>query len=359
MENIAHSLCGAAIAESGFSERLGRKTAWWVGLISANVPDIDLVTYPILGREHYMFWHRGLTHSLLACLLVPPLIAWLAQRWSKGARFRDLWLLAFLGYASHLLMDVPTSWGTMLLAPFDYTRFAMHWVYIVDLFFWIILSAPFWMGRFIPVKRAVLARYSMLVLAAYIGFCGVLHGLAVGQVQETAEQHGVGLVGAAAYPSPFLPVYWNGVGDDGEFLHQGAIQVLGGSGAVLDRVFARNLDHPAVETVRKTTSGRLFLEEWATDPFATIRCLDDGSELWVSLSDLRYVNPWLNRTGFSLEFRLSRGEGNAEYQVEEHFWKTTWEESVLPDTSCDWLPRARPSGAASSRDVNSPTLGPQ
>lgn len=348
MENIAHCLCGAAIAEAGFSERVGRKASWWVAIVSANLPDIDLATYVWPGRDYYLLWHRGFTHSLTACVLFPPLIALAAHLLTRRKySFLLLWLLAFLGFASHLAMDVVTSWGTMLLMPFSDVRVSTHWVYIVDIFFWVILSMPFWLGRIVPMERRRVARFSLALVAAYVGLCGVFHELAVRDVYAAADRQGIRVEAVEVYPSPFLPVYWNGVATGEHHLYQGRIQSVGGSEPVLGAVYHRNFEHPAVQAAVETEYGRRFADWWATSPFAVVRCKDDRR--WVLLRDLRYNNPWIDRQSFSLAFEVVADPNGRTYEVVDHFWVTPWTGEVVPEASCDLLPRARSPRGAENR----------
>jgi len=337
VENIAHTLCGIAVAETGFVDRVGKKTAWWTAIVAANAADVDLLTYPVIGHDHYMMWHRGVSHSLLACLVAPPLIALVAHKLS-GRSFKLLWVLAFLGYATHLLMDVVTSWGTMLLMPFDDARFSTHWVYIIDIFFWIILSAPFWLTRIVPIDRRFAARFSLGLVAAYVGLCGVLHSVAVDDVEEAAERQGIALTHAAAFPAPFLPVLWNGIGADERFLYQGAIQVVGGAEPQL-RPRARNLDHDAVKAALATDYGGRFANWWADIPFAQVRCR--GKERYVMVGDLKYVNPWYGRPSFSLVFQVARPDKSSSLKVVKRYWQTPWTDQDVPTADCPTGPKRK------------------
>ena len=40
--------------------------------------------------------------------------------------------ISMLGVLLHILMDLPTSYGTRLLSPFDWRWFAFDWLPIVD-----------------------------------------------------------------------------------------------------------------------------------------------------------------------------------------------------------------------------------
>ena len=330
MENISHALCGAAIARAGFEDSLGKKTALITGAVAGNFADIDILAMPLLGQDHYMLWHRGITHSLLALLVLPPVLAWAISQLAR-APLRPLVTLCYLAYASHLLMDVPTSWGTMLLLPFDDTRFSTHWVYIFDLFFWFILSLPFWMNRVLG-EPVLLARFSLGALAVYIALCGGLHHNAVHAVEAAARTKGIDTQRVVAYPSPFLPMFWNGVADDGVFLYQGPVQVPVGATPGLPLVRLKNLDHPAVKAVLAHPLGQRFVHWWAESPVAEVRCSSRG--VVVVLSDVRFLSPWLEGSGFQLRWRVDYERKTGSYTVRDYRWTTPWKDEPLPDGDC-------------------------
>ena len=74
MDPLAHTLAGAALAES----RLGRTTrlaapALYVG---ANLPDLDALTYVLADGDVSLGFRRGWTHGVLAAVVLPVLL-WL------------------------------------------------------------------------------------------------------------------------------------------------------------------------------------------------------------------------------------------------------------------------------------------
>ena len=89
MDNLTHSLFGAALGQIGLKRRTG--LAMPTLIIAANLPDIDAACFAWLdGLEHLAF-RRGITHGPIALLLL-PLLLWAARgtgesRWKKHPRF--------------------------------------------------------------------------------------------------------------------------------------------------------------------------------------------------------------------------------------------------------------------------------
>ena len=92
MDNICHTLIGAAMAEAG----LKRKTALGSAtlMIAANFPDIDVIAVPL---GHSLGFRRGLTHGIPALIVLPVvltgiMVAW--YRWRRRGESPDArWLL--------------------------------------------------------------------------------------------------------------------------------------------------------------------------------------------------------------------------------------------------------------------------
>ena len=73
MDNITHSLTGAVTAKlldgSRSYDRRTERAFFWLTVLSANIPDADviveLLSDPFTGIDH----HRGITHSIVAAPL--------------------------------------------------------------------------------------------------------------------------------------------------------------------------------------------------------------------------------------------------------------------------------------------------
>ena len=72
MDGLTHSLVGLTSAKAGL-ERLSPYTAA-VCILSANAPDIDVVSGFFGGRWVLLKYHRGITHSIVGALVLGVLI---------------------------------------------------------------------------------------------------------------------------------------------------------------------------------------------------------------------------------------------------------------------------------------------
>ncbi|MEQ2007565.1 MAG: metal-dependent hydrolase [Limisphaerales bacterium] len=141
MDTLTHALLGAALGQVAFGRKLGWRASV-IGVVSAELPDVDFLIHtasdPLLNIE----LHRHFTHSFA----FSPVIALAAVLpWFFRAAFRDqrlvLFLCGMLGCWSHILLDACTSYGTQFLVPFSQHRFGWDFISIIDPVFTLALLA--------------------------------------------------------------------------------------------------------------------------------------------------------------------------------------------------------------------------
>src|ERR1700722_6310443 len=156
MDTVTHGIVGALIGKAFFANDPGPFPVWtpdsWrepprtpgrVAIISVTLgaifPDIDVFAGPFAHNTlAIMTWHRNVTHSVVLlpvwAVLLALLTRWLAGlvRWPAPA-LGDLTAIYAVGLASHIFLDVLTSYGTMVWSPISYVRPAWDWLFIIDL----------------------------------------------------------------------------------------------------------------------------------------------------------------------------------------------------------------------------------
>lgn len=153
MDNLTHSLIGAALGQAGLKRKTG--LAMPTLIIAANIPDID-AGCTVLGMVS-LAMRRGVTHGPIAMLLLPLLltgamIAYDRRQARRGTRpadrppLRPGWLLAlaYIGCLSHPLFDWMNSYGIRLLEPFSHRWFYGDALFIVDPWLLVMLTAGIW-----------------------------------------------------------------------------------------------------------------------------------------------------------------------------------------------------------------------
>src|SRR5580765_4405631 len=105
MDNLCHTLVGAALAEAGLKNRTRLASATL--MIASNLPDIDVLVFAT--NTPSVAFRRGWTHGILADALLPLMLTgviMLASRQRGGVRPRQILALSYLGVLLHVAMDL-------------------------------------------------------------------------------------------------------------------------------------------------------------------------------------------------------------------------------------------------------------
>ena len=146
--------CSRSRSRARGSARAGRGTTTAL-VLASNAPDIDIVT-TAGGALNYLHWHRGPTHGPLGIIGLGLATAGLVvagrrlfdkRKAEPGATYSQLALVSIVGVLLHVLMDLPTSYGTRPLSPFGWHWYAEDWMPIVDIYLLTALAAGLLFGR--------------------------------------------------------------------------------------------------------------------------------------------------------------------------------------------------------------------
>ena len=148
MDGLTHSLLGLNSAKAGL-ERLSPYTTA-ACILSANAPDIDVVSVFFGGRWTLLQHHRGITHSIVGTLtlgfLIPSILYGLDRAIAKWRQrppriqYRGLMLASLIAAVTHPLMDWTNNYGVRPLLPWDGRWFYGDLVFIVDPYLLLILG---------------------------------------------------------------------------------------------------------------------------------------------------------------------------------------------------------------------------
>lgn len=171
MDNLTHSLAGAALAAAGLRRTTPLATATLV--VAANAPDIDAFVYLFRDEYYALAFRRGYTHGPLAMAVLPFVVAGVMLAWDRFVRRRrdpraepartlPILLLALLGVLTHPALDWMNTYGIRLLAPFSMKWFYGDSLFIIDPWLWLLLGA----STFVARERGARGIAGWLVLAA-------------------------------------------------------------------------------------------------------------------------------------------------------------------------------------------------
>jgi inner membrane protein len=206
MDAVTHVAAGIAIAR--LIPTPSRKWSILAGAGYALLPDIDLL-WILVDRLYFIRFHRGFTHSLVALVLFAVLGALIGRRLGGPRWFRPLLLLGLAVLASHLLLDVATSYGTQILSPFSPQKFALDWLFIIDPVFTLLLLAGAVGGWLASVRGRLLAASFLSLAGAYFLLCGLYHHQALTLARQVLTEKNGAVIKVAALPQPLSPLRWH------------------------------------------------------------------------------------------------------------------------------------------------------
>jgi inner membrane protein len=232
MDPVTHVATGALIAQV-----LPGPSRFWTtlaGVAFALLPDID---YFLIYTDRLAFIrdHRGFTHSLLALPLLALLGALLGRALGGPRWFRPLLLLGLAVLASHLLLDLFTSYGTQILLPFSRKRLALDWLFIIDPYLTALLLAGFVAAVCSAAWGRQVGAFSLAVAGVYILLCASYHHQALNLARQVFHQPaashqnseataGTGPLTVAALPQPFSCRRWQLIAAAGREVQQAFVQ---------------------------------------------------------------------------------------------------------------------------------------
>jgi inner membrane protein len=160
MDNLTHGLFGVAMARAG----LAKNRPWAVPLlaIAGNAPDFESLI-PAGSTANYLLYHRGISHSVVGLFIEAFVLTLATLGILKFWRSRKndptplpnplvIYGIAWLGAASHILLDWFNSYGVWPWRPFSDAVYYGDFAFIIDPWFWLLL----WSGCFLaaPATRS-------------------------------------------------------------------------------------------------------------------------------------------------------------------------------------------------------------
>jgi inner membrane protein len=300
MDNLCHTLAGAALGDAGLKRRttLGMATL----MIASNVPDIDVAVFATDALA--VSFRRGWTHGVLSMAVLPALLASVMLGWDRLRRRRSagappanlpgLLALAYLGTWTHVFMDFLNSYGVRLLMPFSDRWFYGDALFIVDPLLYAFFGGAIVVGRAIDRRRGGRpvrpARIGLAAAGIYIALMLASNLWARAEVSEGLARAGVP-PGTRFMVTPVFgnPLQRHVLVDLGTRYEKGALWFdplphFRPAGYGVDT----NFTDPAAQAAAETARMQAFLR-WSRFPFFVIEQTRDRTDVY--LNDYRYAGP--------------------------------------------------------------------
>ena len=290
MDNVCHTLVGAALGEAGLkrASRFGAAAL----MISANIPDLDVLVFATDTSP--VSFRRGWTHGVVAQIALPLVLTavfWLLDRRRSGrnddaAPFRVGWvlLLSYVGVYSHVFLDYLNNYGVRLLTPFDWRWFYGDAVFIIDPWLWLVLGLGVWLAR--RRQAPAWSRYALVVASIYITVMLTSARAARGIVESRwTSEHGARPHALMVGPTFVSPMTRDVIVDAGDHYERGTFSWPSRLALSPERI-PKNDDRPEIAAARRDPRVQALLV-WSRFPFWTLEPAEGGTR--VTVTDARFM----------------------------------------------------------------------
>jgi inner membrane protein len=299
MDNLCHSLAGAAIAQAGFARRLPRATL--LAVVAANIPDVDALTYLFGDAATAVSFRRGWTHGIAAvpvwAIVLAALFAWWNRRRPGGTAeatsLRAYLPLAAIAALSHPCLDWLNTYGMRFLMPFSDEWFYGDTLFIVDP----VLIALLGLGWFASSRllKAGSRRAEFPARAAIVAalvYIGAMKWISVTTRDAAVQRFALSAGGPTAVMVAPQPLRWRerdvlveGPGTTTYSWYTASWEGIRATIGAFESSVQANADTGTVAAVRGTDAGAKFLR-WSRFPYFVPGTGADAGTIFVG--DARY-----------------------------------------------------------------------
>lgn len=290
MDNLTHSMTAALAAkftdQGSIEEKESRsRTIFWLMIASVNFPDLDVVMALFRDPVLTIKTHRWITHSIIAAPLFAVIPAAVFYRFGRVKNFLLLWLVSLVAIYLHIVSDLVTPYGTMLLAPFSNHRFTLGSQFIVDVYFSFGLLFFIVLGKFDTLRRRIWHWTGLVFMIVYLAGTFGLHQVAQARVEKAAANGHFDVRKVSALPLPLSIFNWVGL-----------VQTTSGVRRTYFSLFDRDLQFEDLRHAEDTFATQAIaqpLGKWylgfAHHPLIVSRADSDGRV--VEIQDLQFSAP--------------------------------------------------------------------
>ncbi len=291
MDNITHSLTGALAARVIQKENVSvadqtryRRTLFWLLVLCANLPDIDVLLGLFGNRLFSLQHHRGITHSLIFAPIFALLPTAFFYTLGKLKNFNVLWFTALLGIVIHIFFDLITAFGTQIFAPISTTRYSLDWMFIIDPIFTAILGMTLLLGRILSKHRKRIIFSGTIVVLLYLSAEVVSHSLAHKRLEGMLEKKNISAARVSVLPQPLSIFTWNGLAQTEKGVLQTFFSVLNQSDTLSVTEYENHLDEYVIKALGMDAAKSYMT--FARHPW--IRSVEENGHEVVEFQDLQF-----------------------------------------------------------------------
>ena len=332
MDSLTQLALGAAVGEAVLGKKIGNKAMLWGG-ICGTLPDLD-VFIPMGNAVADFTYHRSFSHSLFVLALLTPLVTWLTMKIHKHPpKMRHKWwTMVYLVFATHVLLDSFTAYGTQIFWPFFTTPMTWSTLFIIDPFYTVplllgLITVLIFKRRENRTRRSNL--WGLALSTLYLSWSVVAKVHVDEQMRQGLIQQGVNFDSLFTTPAPFNTLLWRGVAMTDQGYYEVYYSVLDHS-LPTQNAFYRS-DTQLIENLQQEWDVQRL--QWFSKGFYNVRQQDEN----VVISDLRMgLEP-----SYVFQFAVGKVDGenvvpqpvqqltpNRDLDILDTVWQRIWSQDV-------------------------------
>lgn len=295
MDPITHMLTGSIITQN-----IGKKDflrqATFIGILSAAAPDLDFFVHSKLNPLLNLEVHRSFTHSFafipIGGLIMTLFFLLLFKAWRP--RWKEVFGLSTVAYATHSLLDACTSYGTQLFWPFSSDRVSWDILPIVEPIFTLILFLSV-LATYVMLPKTntenkkfvskSIAHYGLAIACIYIAFATFQHSRAISTQKELSlSRHHLQTTQNRVLPRFATLSRWDSLYVYKNRVFLDTINTPLFQKSSIDENFSTPLFHPANTSIPNSSLSSVQTFIWFTQDYTTALSYHP-----LILADLRYI----------------------------------------------------------------------
>ena len=229
MDSVTQLVLGAAVGHATAGRQVGRRAVLW-GAVCGTLPDLD-VFVPLGDAVRDFTYHRSASHSLFVLALLTPAMVWLILKLHPQTEQhrRGWYALVYLVFATHVLLDSFTVYGTQIFWPFSETPMTWSTIFIIDPLYTLPLLVGV-IGALVLTRERPLG-HRMNWIGLTLSSCYLAWTLAaklhVEQVaRESLARQGIQYDHLLTVPAPFNSLLWRVLVTREDGYHDGFYSLL-------------------------------------------------------------------------------------------------------------------------------------
>ena len=283
MDSVTQAALGASVAHLCWNRQLGRRSFLW-GVFWGTLPDLDIIIYPFLNDVNRLYLHRAESHSVFFIFFGSFIFArFFPEKWRAGLSFKRIFSGLFLIFATHILIDYFTIYGTQLLAPFSRYGFARGNMYIIDPLYTIPLLAGICASFAAKGRKAFFLNITgFSVSCCYILFSLSSHFYADNIFKKHLKTENIRVIDSITGAAPFNTLLWRHIALTDKGILTGYFSIIGNrpEDNILFELIPRN------EHLIKNFDNQINVKavKWFSKGFYTVKNINNS----LVMSDVRF-----------------------------------------------------------------------